>query len=124
MKTNKPDLPIWAPAQHTSLYQQAWKPHEDQIKILALKINNEIKEQVPNPCAEKKNMQDEKQEPDLIDLESGKEIAFMPNTNIAYFRCGCEEFIDMELPHSLFRLCTVHRNKLLEMLEVDVIYGR
>ncbi len=125
MKTNAPDLPIWETDQHPSLYRQTWKPHEEQIKIPASKIYEELQEQELEPWAEtKKNMQDEQQGPDLLDLESGEEIAFVPNTNVVYFRCGCEEFIDTKLPHSLFRLCTAHRNKLLEMLEIDVIYGR
>lgn len=53
------------------------------------------------------NKQDDKQEPD---------------TNIACFKCGCEEYSETELPYSLFRLCTAHRNKLHEILEVDFIY--
>ncbi len=56
----------------------------------------------------RRNKQNEKEEPD--------------NTKIACFKCGCEEYIDTELPYSLFRMCTAHRNKLNDVLKVDFIY--
>ncbi len=70
--------------------------------------------------------QEENVAPDLLDeaINEQEEKAFVPNTKIAYYVCGCEEFIDTELPHSLFRMCNAHREKFIESLEIDTIYGR
>lgn len=86
----------------------------------------EEKEMIPSKVVEKEFEESVGSEPDLL-VEALKELkkkVLIPKTKIAYFKCGCEEFIDRELPHSLFRMCNEHHEKFIESLELDCIYSR